>query len=386
MRRVAIVGVGCTKVDEHWRVSMRDLFTEAALKALDGAGLDRVDALYVGNMFSDYAQNQGHLGAMMADSIGMPGIPAVKVEAACASGGVAVHEGFKAVASGLVDYVLVGGVEKMTDIQTPEVTTALMMAENREYTGFTGITFVGLNALISRLYMETYEAKPEEVAAISVNDHKHAATNPYAQYQFPITIETVMKSSYIADPLHLFECCGIGDGAASLVLCPLEKAQELSDSPVEIVASAAATQVHSLYERDDLLRFGATEAAAKEAYGRSGLKPDDIDVLEVHDAFSIVGVLAIEALGIAKRGEGARFVAEGNTALGGKIPTNTFGGLKARGHPIGGTGVYQIVELTWQLRGDAGKNQVPDARCGLAQNVGGVDSTSAVHILRRVGK
>lgn len=385
MRRVAIVGVGCTKVGEHWRVSIRDLFTEAALKALDEAGVERVDALYVGNMFADYAQNQGHLGAMMADSIGMAGIPAVKVEAACGSGGMAVHEAFKAVASGMAEYVLVGGVEKMTDLQTPDVTTALMMAENREYTGFTGITFVGLNALVYRLYMETYEAKPEAVAAISMYDHKHAVNNPYAQYPFAVSADLVLKSPMIADPLHLFECCGIGDGAACLVLCSLEKAAEAVDSPVEIVASAAATQVHSLYERDDLLSFEATGRAAKEAYGVSGLGPEDIDVLEVHDAFSITGVLSVEALGFAKRGDGARFIAEGNTTFGGKIPTNTFGGFKARGHPIGGTGVYQLVELTWQLRGDAGKSQVPDAVNGLAQNVGGLDSTAVVHILRRVG-
>lgn len=385
MRRVAIVGVGCTKVDEHWKTSIRDLFTEAALKALDEAGVDRVDALYVGNMFADCAQSQGHLGAMMADSIGMAGVPAVRVEAACASGGMAVHEAFKAVASGLADYVLVGGVEKMTDLQTPDVTAALMMAENREYTGFTGITFVGLNALIHRLYMEAYEAKHEEVAAISMYDHKHAANNPYAQYPFAVSTDLILKSPMIADPIRLFECCGIGDGAACLILCPLEKAKEAVDRPVEVAASVAATQVHSLYERDDLLRFEATERAVKGAYRVSGLGPEEIDVLEVHDAFSIVGVLSVEALGFAERGEGARFIAGGNATLGGKIPTNTLGGLKARGHPIGGTGVYQMVELTWQLRGDAGKSQVPDAVSGLAHNVGGVDSTAVVHILRRVG-
>jgi len=383
LRKVAIVGVSCTKVGEHWETSLRDLFTQAGLKAMDDANTAKIDALYVGNMCADKAQEQGHLGALMADAIGLPGTPAVKVEAACASGGAAIHQGFTAVASGLYDTVMVGGVEKMTDLQTEEVSAALMMAENREYTGFTGITFVGLNALVERLYMETHQVKHEEIATFAVNDHKNAATNPYAQYPFPVSLETVMNSPLVADPLHLLECTGIGDGAAALVLCPAERAREFTDTPIQISASTIATSKLAMYERDDLLTFQATRKAAESAYKLAGIGPWDVDVLEVHDAFTIVGVLSMEALGYSERGKGARLAAEGQTAAGGRIPTNTLGGLKARGHPVGATGVYQVAELTWQLRGGAGKNQVSGAEVGMAQNVGGVDSTAVVHILRR---
>jgi len=384
LRRVSVIGVGCTRVGEHWEIPLRDLFAEAALKAIDDAGIQRLDALYVGNMFSAHAQQQEHLGALMADNLGIPGVPAVKVEAACGSGGMAVHEGFKAVASGMADFVMVGGVEKMTDISTPEVTTALMMAENREYSGFSGVTFVGLNALCSRLYMERYEVRPEEMAAFPVNDHSNAANNPYAQYPFRITVERVLNSPMVADPLHLFECCGIGDGAAAAILCPLDLAKKLENPVIEVSASTAATNILSLYERDDLLSFDATRSAAERAYAMAGIEREDVDVLEVHDAFSVVGVLSLEALGFAERGQGARFVSEGNIGLDGEIPTNTMGGLKARGHPIGATGVYQIVELVMQLRGEAGKNQVEDAEVAMAQNIGGVDSTATVHVLRRL--
>lgn len=383
MRKVAVLGVGCTKVGEHWGTSLKDLFTEAALAALNDAGSEKVEALYVGNMFSGYAQQQEHLGALLADSIGMSGISAAKIEGACGSGGAAVHAGYLAVASGMYDYVLVGGVEKMTDVSTAQVTTALMMAENRDYIGFTGITFVGLNALLHRLYTKTYGAKLEEIAAFAVNDHNNAVNNPYAQYPFPLKIERVLESPIVADPIRLFECCGVGDGAAAIVLCPLDNAKALAKGAVELAASTVATNVLSLNERDDLLVFDATRKAANKAYEIAGLKPEDVDVLEVHDAFTITGVLALEGLGFAKKGEGAKFVSEGNIALGGKIPTNTLGGLKARGHPIGATGVYQVIEVAKQLRGDAGKNQINGAEVGLTQNVGGVDSTAAVHVLRR---
>ncbi len=383
MREVGIIGIGCTKVGEHWGIPLRDLFAEAALKALDDAGIEKIECLYVGNMLSSHAQKQEHLGALMADNIGSPGVQALKVEAACGSGGIAVHEGFKAVASGLVDFVMVGGVEKMTDISTPEVTMALMMAENREYSAFSGITFVGLNALCSRLYMETYEVKPEEMMAFPVNDHNNAVNNPYAQYPFKITVERAIQSAMVADPIHLYECCGIGDGAAAVILCPLEVAKKHEKPVVEVSASTTATNVLNLYERDDLLDYAATRNSVKKAFAMANISKKDVDVLEVHDAFSIVGVLSLEALGFAEKGMGARFAAEGKIALDGEIPTNTMGGLKARGHPIGATGVYQIVELTKQLRGEADKNQIKDAEVGLAQNIGGVDSTSTIHVLRR---
>jgi len=384
LRRVAVIGVGCIRVGEHWSKFLGDLFSEAALASIENMRDSPIDAVFVGNMFSGFAIHQEHLGSLLADSVALSGCSAAKVEAACASGGVAMHHGFMAVASGVADFVLVGGVEKMTDTSVPETLHALMMAENREYTASSGITFTGLNALVARLYMEKFGATHEEIASFAVNGHRNAVNNEFAQFRSAITVEQVMKSALVADPLRVLDCCGIGDGAAAVVLCPLDRATEFSDTPIEVAASSVATNALSLCERDDLLSFDATRRASSRSFRAANLSPKDVDVLEVHDAFTIVGVLSLEALGFAGEGEGARFASSGGIALDGVIPTNTFGGLKARGHPVGATGIYQIVELFWQLTGRAGKNQVGGARIGLAQNVGGVDSTSAVHILRRV--
>jgi acetyl-CoA C-acetyltransferase len=384
MRDVAVLGVGCTRVGELWEKSIRDLIFEASREAMDDAGIEGIDGLYVGNMCSGSIQAQEHLGALMADVLGLRGISAAKVEAACGSGGVAFHQGVKSVASGLQDFVLVAGVEKLSDTSTADATASLMMAEDAEYSAFTGATFVGLNALIHRLYMNRFDVMAEQIAAFAVNGHNNAVNNQYAQYRSPTTVEKVLASPLVADPIHLLECAGTGDGAAAVILCPLEKARELrAHEVITIAASSVATDVFSLPEREDLLSFSASRMAAEQAYGMARISPQDVDVLEVHDAFTIVGTISIEDLGFVKKGEGARFVYEGNISPDGKLPTNTFGGLKARGHPVGATGIYQIVELAWQLRGKAGKSQVEDADIGLAQNVGGIGSTVAVHILRR---
>jgi acetyl-CoA C-acetyltransferase len=383
MRKVAIVGVGCTEVGEHWDRTFRDIFAEAAVKALDDSGVNKVDALYVGNMSSGYLQLQEHLGTLMADTLGMKGISTAKIEAACASGGMAMHIGFQAVGSGLADYVLVGGIEKMTDASIPDVTSALIMAEDQEYCAYTGVSFVGLNAMLMRLYMEKFNVKPEEIAYFPVVCHKHAVNNPFAQFKTPITVDAVLKSPLVADPIHLLECAPIGDGAAAALLCPLDIAKKIVDTPVEILASAAANDTLSLHEREDLTSFQASTLSARKAYEMAKVKPKDIHILEVHDAFSILGVLALEDLGFVDKGKGAKFINEGQIEIGGKLPTNTFGGLKARGHPVGATGVYQIVELVLQLRNEAGKNQVKPAEIGLAQNIGGIGATVTTHILGR---
>ena len=383
MRDVAVLGVGCTKVGEHWECSLKDLFVEASLKALADSGVEGVDALYVSNMASGLLQRQEHLGAVMADALGISEIPAVRVEAASASGGVAFHEGVKAVASGMNDLVLVGGVEKMTDILPPEVASTVIMSEDQEYTAYTGITYAGLCALLKRLYMGRFDVKPEEIAMISVVGHENAASNPYAQYPFKTSVERVLSSPMEADPIHLLECAGIGDGAAAVVLGPAEEAEIFSRPLVVVSASTVATDTLSLTEREDILTLRAVRSAAQRAYDIAKLTPRDIDVLEVHDEVSILGVLSLEDLGFAEKGEGAGLVAGGGVSLKGVIPTTTFGGLKARGNPLGATGLYQIAELTWQLRGEAGKNQVEGAGVGLAQNMGGIGSTCAVNILRR---
>ena len=384
MRKVAVIAIGYTKVKEHWGLSIRDLFTEAAIMALNEVTIDRVDALYVGNMSSGYCQHQEHLGALMADYIGLKSPPAVKIEAAGASGGMALREGIQAVASGLHDFVVVGGVEKMSDVLTPDITYAMAMAADQEYEAFIGVTFTALNAMIKRAYQHKFGVSDELIATLPVHCHDMASKNPYAQYPFKITIEQVLSSPFVAEPLRLLECSSPADGAAILILCPLEKAKKFTDTPIEIAGIGAATDTIALYQRDDFTTFKATIEAANMAYKMAHIKPEEVDVAEIHDSFSITGVISLEDLGFFKKGTAAKAIFEGEIAPGGKIAVNTFGGLKARGHPVGATGVYQVVEVVKQLRGEAGKNQVDDAETGLTQNIGGVGGTVTVYIFRRI--
>lgn len=383
MRRVAIIGVGCTAIGEHWDKSLRQLLVEAALRAMDSADVERIDALYVGNMMSGALQEQEHLGALVASHLGLRGIPACKVEAACASGGMAIHQAFLAVASGMYDYVMAIGGEKMTDRKTPEVTLALAMADDREYTIAVGASFVALNALVYRLYIEKFNVDQEDIALFSVHDHKYSVNNPHAQFKKPLTLEAIMNSPPVADPIRLFECAPIGDGAAAVILAPLDKVKD-KENAVEILASTAAIDHLSLNEREDILTLWSTVEASRKAYKIARIEPKDIDLVEVHDAFSILGVLSLEDLGFAEKGKGWQLVKEGQIEKDGDIPTNTMGGLLGRGHPVGGTGVYQVVEAYYQLTGRAGANQVDDAELALTQSLGGVAGTSVIHILKRM--
>jgi len=362
--------------------SLSELFVEAAKEAISDAGIDRIDSIYVGNMMSGFLENQEHLGALMATALGREGIPAYKVEAACASGGVAVNAGVKALLSGLEEIVLVGAVEKMSGFTTAEVTSGLMMAEDRLKVGSTGITFVGLNAMIAREYMHEYGVSHESIAQFPVLCHQNALDNPKAQFQKKIGIQDVLQSPLVADPLRLLDCSGMGDGAAAIVLAPKDTAKKFSDTPVEIAASTVATDILSLYQRPRITTFDATKRASENAYKRAGLKLQDIDLIEVHDAFSVLGVMALEDLGFADKGAGTKLLQDGKCARDGDLPTNTFGGLKARGHPVGASGAYQVAEVALQLQREAGKCQVSGAEVGLSQSVGGIGSTVAVHILR----
>jgi acetyl-CoA C-acetyltransferase len=363
--------------------SLTQLFVEAATEAVEYAGVSRLDSMYVGNMMSGFLQNQEHLGSMMATALGREGVPSYKVEGACASGGVATNAGVKAVMSGLEEIVLVGAVEKMSGYTTPEVTAGLMMAEDKARVAATGVTFVGLNAMIAREYMHRYQVPHDVLAQFPVLAHENALDNPKAQFHKKISVDDVLKSPPVADPLNLYDCSGIGDGAAALILAPVEKAGEFSDSPVGIAATAVATDTLTLYQRPDITRFEASRTAAERAYGAAKLGPEDVDLVEVHDAFSVLGVMALEDLGFAAKGSGANLLKDGQCSRDGRLPTNTFGGLKARGHPVGASGVYQIAELTLQLSNEARDCQVRNANVGLAQSVGGIGSTIAVHILRR---
>ncbi|NJE05182.1 thiolase domain-containing protein [Thermococcus sp. M36] len=386
MRKAVIIGAGMTPVGEHWKLGLRDLAVEAIFNAMEDAGIDKVDSLYVGNMISGPFVEQENLGALIADWAGLGNIPAVKIEAACASGGAAVQEGVKAVMSGLEDVVAVVGVEKMTDAWPSDATRYLAYAADAEWELFHGASFVALNALVMRYYMKTYGYTEEDLALFAVNAHANGAKNPYAMFKRPIKVETVLKSPYVADPLKLFDASPVCDGAASVIITTPEKAKELGvpkEKWVEVAGMGRAIDTISLASREDLLTLKAAKVAAERAYKMAGVEPKDIDFFEVHDAFTVMAALSLEALGAAKKGEGAKLAKEGQIAIDADYPIQTMGGLKARGHPVGATGVYQTVEAVLQLRGEA-PSQVPDAEIGLTQNIGGTGSNITVSIFRRV--
>jgi acetyl-CoA C-acetyltransferase len=382
MRDVAIVAAGMTPFGELWRHSLRDLFVDAALEALRHATVDTLDAIYVGNMSGGQFTGQEHLGPLMADHLGMPGVPAMRVESACASGGAALRAAFFEVASGMSDLVLAAGVEKMND--GGDVTGILATAADQETEGYHGITFPGLYAMIARAHMAAYGTTLEDLAAVSVKNHAHGARNPKAQFRHEVTLEQVMKSAPVADPLRLLHCSPVSDGAAAVLLCPLARAKEFTDRPVKIRASGMATSSLALADRKDPAILDAVGLAGARAYQMARLGPADIDVAEVHDCFTIAEICVLEALCFVGAGQGGAAARMGETALGGRLPVNTSGGLKAKGHPVGATGVAQVIEIFEQLRGESGERQVPDAAYGLTQNMGGSGASAVVHILERV--
>jgi len=385
MRDVAIIGAGCTNFGEKWSCSFRDLFVEAGTLALEDAQLsgEKIDAMYVGNMSAGRFIEQEHIGALIADYAGLAThhIPSTRVEAACASGGLAFRQAVIAVASGMEDIVVAAGVEKMTDVEPGASTDTLTGAADREWEGFVGATFPGLYAMIATDYMHRYPLTREQLAQVPVKNHFNGARNPIAQFQQEITIETVIKSPLVAEPLRLFDCSPITDGAAAVIVAPLERAREFTDTPIRVLASAQASDTITLHDRRDISTLDATIAAGKRAFGLAKLSHKDIDLVEVHDCFSIAEICAIEDLGFCKKGEGGRLTAEGETALNGRIPVNTSGGLKACGHPVGATGIKQVYEVVQQLRSEAGKRQIDGATIGMTHNVGGTGATVAVHIM-----
>ncbi|VVB87232.1 3-ketoacyl-CoA thiolase [uncultured archaeon] len=387
MRDVAIIGVGCTEFGELWDKSFRELFVEAGISAIEDAGIQggKIDALYVGNMSGGRFIEQEHIGSLIADYAGLASlnIPSTRVEAACASGGLALRQGIIAVASGYHDIVIAGGAEKMTDVDAETTTDALAAAADREWEGVMGATFPGLYAMIARLHMHRYGTTSEQLASVAVKNHHNGMMNPKAQFQHEISIEAVLNSVMVADPLHVFDCSPISDGASAVVLAPAEVARKYTDTPVYVKASAQASGTLSLHDRRDITTLDATVVAAKKAYNMANVTPSDIDFAEVHDCFTIAEICAIEDLGFVRKGDGGKASQEGMTAIGGKIPINTSGGLKACGHPVGATGVKQAVEITMQLRGEAGKRQVDGAEIGLTHNVGGSGGTAVIHIFGR---
>ncbi len=386
MRDVAVIGVGMTEFGELWSDSLRTIWAKAALAALADAGVDEVDLITVGCMSSGLFVGQEHLASVLADELGMAGVPSARVESACASGGLALRTGFAEVASGLSDTVLVTGVEKMTDVDGSDATYALGTAADQEWEGFHGITFPGLYAMLAMAHMERYGTTVEQLAAVAVKNHANGLLNPHAQYHLKLTVEDVLSSTMVADPLHLFDCSPVTDGAAAVILTTVERAKEINGKRpvVKISGSGLATDTITLANREDLTELKAVRLAADRAYAMADRKPGDMHVVEVHDCFTIAEIMATEAIGLFEPGEGGAAAAGGLTALNGKIPVNTSGGLKSKGHPVGATGVAQAAEIVTQLRGEAGQRQVEGATVGLAQNMGGSGGSSIVHIMEVV--
>lgn len=380
MRDVAIIGVSQTKFGELWDTSFRDMITEAGIRAIADAGIEGIDleAMFVGNMSAGLFVEQEHIASLIADQVGLNPIPCTRVEAACASGGLALRSGIMAVASGYHDIVISAGVEKMTDVVDP--TPIISTAADQEWEVQQGANFPSLYAMMAKRHMHEFGTTREQLAMFSVVNHENGALNPLAQFPMKITVDQVLKSSMVADPLRLLDCSPITDGAAAVILCPAEDARKYTDNPVYVKASAQASGTIALHERRDLTTIDSTVYAARRAYKMAGLEPKDIDVAEVHDCFSINGLLAIEDLGFVEKGQAGPAVEEGITKRDGQIPINPSGGLKSRGHPLGATGIAQTAEIVWQLRGEAGKRQVDDVEIGMTHNIGGTGGTAAVHI------
>ena len=385
MREVAVIGVGLSRFGERWNAGLKELMAEAGVAAIEDANVKSsdVEMLFGGTMASGRFMGQEHIAALMSDELGFRNIPAVRIENACASGGSALRLGYMSVASGIHDIVVVGGVEKMTDVTSAEAGTALGGAGDQEWELFQGITFPGLYAMMAKRHMHEYGTTEEQLASVSVKNHDNAYKNKYAQFHKKITVQEVLDSKMVSDPLKLFDCSPISDGAAALVLAPLEVARKYNDTPIKILASEQASDTLRLAARESLTSIKATYIAAQKAYKHAKVSAKDISIAEVHDCFTIAEIMAMEDLGFYDKGKAAKAVENGETRLNAGISINTSGGLKGCGHPVGATGVKQAVEVVWQLRGEAGERQVKDARIGLTHNVGGSGATAVVHIFGR---
>jgi acetyl-CoA C-acetyltransferase len=382
MREIAIIGIGQIPVDEHWDKSIRELAGEAVLAALKDAQREAADGMFVGNMMSGILSKQESLGALVADWVGLTGIEAVKVEAACGSGAAALRTGLMAVSSGEMDTAIVVGVEKMTESLPVETTAALATASDADYEAAQGVSFVALNALIMRRYLHEYGWKHTDFAPFSINAHANAVHNPYARLREPITEKAYHDARMVADPINLLDASPTGDGAAALILVPADTIHPSNRPTIVIAGSAMATDTVAVHARRDPLWLSAAAKSSQKAYQQAKVGPQDIDLFELHDAFSILSALSLEACGFAERGQGPKLGLEEAIRPGGRIPICTRGGLKARGHPVGATGVYQIAEVVQQLRGEAGETQIADAKIGMAQNIGGSGAAIVTHILK----
>ena len=382
MRDVAIIGIGMTKFGELWEKSLRDIAVEAALNCISDAGTNRIDSITIGCMSGGLFNGQEHLASMIPDYLGCPHTPATRVESACASGGLAVRTAFLEVASGMSEYALAIGVEKMNDVSGDMATYALATAADGDYEAFHGVNFPGLYALMATAHMHKYGTTRDQLSAVAVKNHRNGSMNPHSQFPMQITKETVTGSARVADPFHLFDCSPVTDGAAAVLLTTVEEAKRLGKQPLVVITGiGVATDTIQLCQRKDILVLEAVKLAAERALKMAGKTIKDVDFAEVHDCFTIAEIMVIEALGIVEPGQGGPATESGLTALEGAFPINPSGGLKSKGHPVGATGVAQICEAVTQLRGQAGKRQIKNAKTALTQNMGGSGGSCVIHIL-----
>jgi len=385
MRKVAVIGIGSTPINEHWDKSLRELAGDAILDALTNAGLDRFDGLYVGNMMSASANHQQHLGTYIADWVGARGKEAMRLESACSSGSAAFRAALIAVASSEMDIAVAVGVEKMTDSPSDEITSNLATAADADWEVSQGVSFVALNALIMQRYLHEYGWQHADFANFSINAHQNALNNPKARFHSKLTLEQFENSAMICEPINLMDASPIGDGAAAAVLIPAEKIQKIGNYPIiTVCGSGAASDTIAIHSRQEPLWLSAAEKSSQMAYSQAGINQKDIDLFEYHDAFTIMAALSLEACGFTEKGKAPQLALDNQINLKGTIPAATMGGLKARGHPVGATGMYQITEVIQQLRGQAGSNQVENAKFGMTQNIGGSGSNIITHIFTNV--
>jgi len=385
LRDVVIIGIGETKFGELWDKSLREIGIEAGLKALQDAGVsgEQVERMYIGNMSAGKLIDQEHIAPLIADYAGLSKIPSTRIESGGASGGMALSEAYKTVASGMNDIVVVGGAEKMTDVGEEEAKKILSSTADQEWETVFGATFDSLYAMMARYHMDEYGTTREQLAEVAVKNHSNASKNPNAQFPREINKDFVIGAPIVSEPLGMFDCAPLSDGGAALVLCPAERAEEFEGEPVEIVSMGEGGDTMAVHEREDIGTLQATKRAAKKAYERAGITAKDIDFAEVHDNFTITEIMAIEDLGFFEKGEGGPATEEGKTRLNSEISVNTSGGLKAKGRPVGAVGISQAVEAVQQLREEAGERQVEDPEYGLTHNIGGTGASTVVHIFRR---
>ncbi len=377
MRDVSIVGIGMLPVEKATLLSLRELGAQAVQKAVEDAAADSIDALFVGNMLADELQSQKHIAPLIADQAGLRDVEALQVSAATATGAASLRMAYFAVASGEADVAVAAGVEKMSE---GSPTYALSKALDAEKEVPDGATLISRNADLMRMYMERYEVPEGVLAGFSVNAHRNSKTVEHALFKKPILPRAVKTSRIISPPIRLLDCAPICDGAAAVVLVPTDEARAFSPHPVRILASSAATDRFRIADREDPLWLNAAYLSAQKAFRRANIHRESIDLFEAHDAFSIMACLLLEAVGFAEPGHGWEMANKKEVGLGGRIPVSTMGGLKARGHPIGATALYQACEIVLQLTGRAEKNQVADAEIALMQSVGGAATTVITHL------